>query len=248
MPAGGEGTGTNLFTFGEGGSRAGFPTGTVDLWGGSNAPVSGVTADLAAQLGQRNRSRNLMLEILGLGPQSTIRQGGGLLEQPFFSSVIGNTLPDVVGGITGAVNIPGIGGGGDEGGGGGEGPLFQQLLQSRGALGEDILGDIEQFGESHRQRIGQEFDVSAANAMANLERRGLGASNLAPATTSAVESARQQSLLGLEDVLLGKQIGAKQQIGEGIFGDVGAELQRQFGRQQQLLPFLQGILGPALSF
>jgi hypothetical protein len=191
-----------------------------------------------------------MLEILGLGPRSTVRQGGGLLEQPFFSSVIGNTLPDVVGGITGAVNIPGMGdiGGGEGGGGGGDGSLFQQLLSSRGALGEDILGDIEQFGESHRQRIGQEFDVSAANAMANLERRGLGASNLAPATTSAVEGARQQSMLGLEDVLLGKQIGAKQQIGEGIFGDVGAELQRQFGRQQQMLPFLQGILGSALSF
>lgn len=215
--------------------------------------VEGVSADLAAQVKARQANQAHLLSILGLGTNSPITQSGGLLNQTLFSSILGNTLPSVVGGVTGALP-PNLGGPGTPtggplggGGGGGGGSLFDQLLQARGQVGQSVLGDIEQFGESHRARIGSDFETAANNAMADLERRGLGSSNLNPASASFVEQGKQQSLLGLEDALLGQKIGAKTQIGEGIFGSVENELQRQLGRQGMGLDFVGGLLNSALG-
>lgn len=224
--------------------------------------VPGVSFDLAAQLKARQANQANLFNILGLGPQSPIRQSGGLLNQTFFSSILGNTLPDVVGGVAGNLSplLPGAPGAPSSPGvpdspgapgapsGGAPGSLFDQLLQARGQMGQSILGDIERFGESHRARISGDFETAANNAAADLERRGLGSSNLNPLTSSFVEQGKQQSLLGLEDALLGQQIGAKTQIGEGLFGSVENELQRQLSRQGMGLDFVGGLLNSALNF
>lgn len=233
--------GPQSYNFGQDNTLGGGPQ-TATMFG-----VGGVAPDLAAQIKARQANQAMLLDVIGLSPRGQIAQSGGLLQQPFFNSILGNTLPDVVGGVTGNINLPGglPGGGGGTGGGG---SLFDQLLQARGQFGEEIMGRIGEFGESHRARIGRDFETAAANAAANLERRGLGSSSLAPVTASAVEEGRQQSLLGLEDALLGREIGALSNIGEGLFSSVENELQRGLSRQGMALDLVGGVLNSALSF
>lgn len=213
--------------------------------------------DLAEeQFRQSDARRQQMLNLLGLTPQ-TVGEGG-LLGGTFFQSILGNTLPDVVGGITGALpgGTPGLSqpgfadspsAPGTPGSPANGGSLFDQLLGARGQLGEDILGDIAQFGDSARARINEDFQNLGNTALARLEDRGFAGSSLLPATMLGVEEGRQEAVGALEDQLLSQRIGAKQQIGEGLFGDVGAELDRGVQRQQIGASLLNALLGSALS-
>lgn len=194
--------------------------------------------------------RQQMLKLLGL---NQLGGSGGLLGQPFFGSVLGNTLPDVVGGVAG--QLPGVGvsgsGGGSGGGfgisGGGSGSLFDQLLAGRGQLGQSILGDIDQFGDSQRNQIEQDASNRMGSRLAHLEARGLGGSNIATGEMARTDRERDTALLGLEDQLLGQKIGAKQQIGEGLFGDVGQELDRGVQRSGQAFNLLGNLFSNALN-
>jgi hypothetical protein len=106
------------------------------------------------------------------------------------------------------------------------------------ALGREqqALGLAQQFGDSQRQRISRDFDASVGSAMGRLEAGGLGSSNLTPGTLSQHEEARQQSLLGLEDALLGQQL--------GIIGGTTDQVLNAGQNQQQLAAGLIGsILG-----
>jgi hypothetical protein len=51
----------------------------------------------------------------------------------------------------------------------------------------------------------------------------------------------------LEDRLIGQRVGALQQIGEGLFGDVGDELNRQVQTRGQTMDFLSSLLGDTLN-
>lgn len=87
---------------------------------------------------------------------------------------------------------------------------------------QQALGLAQQFGESQRSRINRDFDASVGSAMARLEAGGLGSSSLTPAALSQQEEARQQSLLGLEDALLGQQLGIIQGTTGGV-AEAGAQ-------------------------
>lgn len=95
-----------------------------------------------------------------------------------------------------------------------------------------LLGDIGRLGGSQRQRINEGFDASLQSQLAGLSDRGLGGSTLAANLATGAERGKQTALTELEDALLGRKIGATQQIGL-------AGLQQQ----QQLLLQLLGLLG-----
>jgi hypothetical protein len=223
------------------------------VWNPTGTPFQQQQIDLQRDaFRQDDARRQQMLNLLGLTPQ--LEQAGGLLGTNFFSSILGGTPADLVGGVTGAAAGSGLfsgplfgGGGGDLSGGGG-GDLFSQLLGARRAEGADIMGQLDGFGESQRRRIDEDFGALGGTQQARMEARGLGASSLAPAASTAVERGRQQARLDLEDSLTAQRVGTQMQLGEGLFGDVGAELQRGLGRQQigaglagQLINLLGGI-------
>lgn len=202
---------------------------------------------------QADARRQQTLNLLGLTPETL--GPGGLLGGTFFQSILGNTLPGVVGGVTGA--IPGLGGGGGGGlsqpgfpdvpGGGGRGSLFDQQIAGRGEFGQAILNRLGGFGEGERMRIGREQQNLQNTALAHLEARGYGGTNLA---TGEIERAARfggEQRAQLEDRLIGQEVNALQSIGEGIFGDVGSELDRGVERQRTAASLMNALLGSALS-
>lgn len=215
------------------------------------------TLDFAKQkFATQQGNRQQLFRLLGLTPR-TVGEGG-LLGNTFFQSVLGNTLPDVVGGVTGA--IPGVGQPGSPSSpgfrdsptspglpGGQPGGLFGQQIAGRGQLGQQIQNLLSGFGESERNRIEQAQTDFQNTALARLESRGLGGSNLA---TNVMEQAQQfgsEQLGALEDRLTGQRVGALQQFGEGLFGDVGQELDRRTTTRGQTMSLLSNLLGSALS-
>ena len=256
----GLGSGVNIF-----GQRAGSQQEAQALLG---ARAQDFAED---QFAAQQRNRQQLLDLIGFTPETV--GPGGLLGNELFQSTFNNTLGGVVGDVTG--NIPGLGspgfaesapggeslGGGlgqpgfadapgapgTPGGGGAPTSLFDSLLQARGQFGSSIMDQINQFGQSQRSRINQDFQNVGNSALANLESRGLGGSSLALPAQLAVEGGRQQELLGLEDSLIGQRVDALQGIGEGLFGDIDAELNRQLASRGQGLDFVSGVLGNALN-
>ncbi len=213
------------------------------------------------QFEQQQLNRRQILELLGLLPQTQGFGAGspvgstGLLGTPLVGSVLQNTLPDVVGGVTGA--IPGLGGALGQpgfpdapGGGGGGAPassLFGQLLQGRGALGSQILEQLAGFGGSERARIQREQELLQNNSLAQLAAHGLAGSNIATGEIERASRFGAEQRGALEDRLISQRVGALQQIGEGLFGDVGSELDRQVTSRGQQLDFLSSLLGDTLN-
>lgn len=131
---------------------------------------------------------------------------------------------------------PGTGEG--DGAGTGGNPLWQESRDRLVASLDANMADIEQFGDSHRQRITRDFDNSRNSAAANLEARGLGSSSLAPTTQASVDEAYQQTLLGLEDAILGKRIDTRSGGEDQIAGSYDSELNRRAGLTGSLINLL----------
>lgn len=212
---------------------------------------------------QADARRQQTLELLGLTPQ-TLGEGG-LLGGTFFQSILGNTLPNVVGGVTGA--IPGLGGSSGGGGGiggpsqpgfadspsapgvpgGGGGSLFDQQIAGRGQIGQQIMGLLSGFGEGEQMRIDREQQNLQNSALAHLEARGLGGTNIATGEMARASRIGGEQRAQLNDRLIGQQVNALGSIGEGIFSDVGQELNRGVERQKTAASLMNALLGSALS-
>jgi len=119
--------------------------------------------------------------------------------------------------------------------GGGQGQGFTDLLNEQRAAKESLMGQIGDFGASQRSALDRTFDVAQNNAVANLEGRGLGASNLLGSATAQVAAERNQAGLELEDQLLGRRLDAVSGANQGIFDTQTGQLERE--NQQRL----QGI-------
>jgi hypothetical protein len=119
---------------------------------------------------------------------------------------------------------------------GGEGSLGTTLARYNATRGAETEALVDQFGESHRAKLNRDFDASRQSSLARLEAAGLGSSSLQPATESAAQEAKQQSLLGLEDLLLGQRIGAKQGTTQSVTDAALAE-------RTQILSLLGPLLG-----
>ena len=209
----------------------------------------------ARQFNQNDARRQQMLNLI-FGETKAFEQGGGFLGTDFFSSILGNTLPGVVGGVSGALG-PILGGGGSTtqpGGGGipgipggGSGSLFDQLLAGRGALGGEIMNQLSGFGQSQREAIRRQASNLEGSELAGLEARGLGSSSLAGGARQRAAEFERRGLGELEDQLIGQRVGALQGIGEGLFGDVGDELNRQLTSRGQGLDLVSSLFGSALN-
>lgn len=206
------------------------------------------------QFRQQDARRQQLYDMLGL---SSLQGSGGLLGQNFFQSILGGTPSSLVGGVANAAapltsgitgtprpSSPGFP---DAPGGGGGGDLFSQIIGGRQALGQDILGDLAGYGGSQRASIGRQAGNLRGSAIANLESRGLGGSNLAGAEMERAARFEQTGLADLEDKLISQRVGAKQQIGEGIFGSAEQELQRRLAQRGQGFDLLGSIFGSALG-
>lgn len=205
------------------------------------------------QFKQQDARRQQLYDLLGLSSLGS----GGLLGQNFFQSILGGTPSSLVGGVANAAapltsgitgpprpSSPGFP---DAPGGGGGGDLFNQIIGGRQALGQDILGDLAGYGNSQRASIGRQAGNLRGSALANLESRGLGGSNLAGAEMERAARFEQAGLGDLEDKLISQRVGAKQQIGEGIFGSAEQELQRRLAQRGQGFDLLGSIFGSALG-
>lgn len=203
---------------------------------------------------QQQLNRDQVFKLLGLVPETV--GPGGLLGSNFFSSIFGNSLPGVVGGVSGALGpvLGGVTGGGVGGGGGqaqdvgaGGGGLFGELLAGRGQLGGEIMNLLSQFGGSERERIANQASNLRGSALAGLEARGLGSSSLAGTARKQAEQFESSQRGQLEDRLIQQRVGALQGIGEGLFGSIEGELQRQLAGRGQALDLISSVFGSALN-
>ena len=132
---------------------------------------------------------------------------------------------------------PAVGGGGLLGDliGGGSSPSqgFTDLLSEQRSARDGLLSDVTNFGDSQRASLNRTFDTAQNNAVANLESRGLGASNLVGSATAQVAAERGQAGLELEDQLLGRRLDLTQGLNQGIFGTQEGQLDRDNQRQLQ---------------
>lgn len=185
-------------------------------------------------------NKQQMLSLLGLTPQTL--GPGGLLGTSFFGSILGQPVGNVAGDISG-----GLFGGGGASMGGQPGNLFGQLIGSRRAEGADILSDLAGFGDSRRAAINRDFGNLRGTTDAQLESRGLGGTDLVGAAQARVERERQAALGSLEDQLIGQRVGTRMQLGEGLFGNVGDELNRQTERQRIGAQLVGSLLGNVMN-
>jgi hypothetical protein len=119
------------------------------------------------------------------------------------------------------------------GGAGGGVASIPGLPQGYQSLLDRTVGDISRLGGARRQQIEQGSQSALNSALARLSDRGLGSSSLQANLATGAEQQKQMSLQELEDDLLGRQIGATQQIG-------GQGLQAQ---QSLIMQLLQSLLG-----
>ena len=217
-----------------------------------------------ARASEANNQRAQLLRLIGLTPQ--LEQAGGLLGQPIFQDVLGNSVQGLVGDASRGLAEGGLFGPLDGGGGAigqpggpdspggtpgtapvGQGSLFGQLIGARRQFGRQLLGELGEFGQSQRSELDRRFSNLGGTVSAGLESRGLGASSLAPASQLAVQQGRERAGLALEDQLLGRRIDTAQQLGENLFGDIGDELGRQIQRQQIGAGLVSNLIGSALG-
>lgn len=196
--------------------------------------------------GGSNQSRDSLLAALGLG---TIKRTRGGIKR--FRPRGAGTRQTIVRGqprsfLQGGIQKGGLFErllGGGFGGGGGGGGGFDEIIAGRRKLSEDLLGDLEGFGDSERSRIGGQFDSARNTELARLESRGFGASNLGAAAVGAVEDQRGQAFRDLEDSLIGQRTNLKQSLAEGVFGSQEDKI--RFGLERQKVG--QGFLGQILG-
>lgn len=119
----------------------------------------------------------------------------------------------------------------------GMGPNAQPAIDTYKNLGAELGGLFANYGAGQREQINKRFDTQQNNAMGSLAKRGFSGSSLASATGSAVTRDRSLALGDLEDQLLGQQIGAKQNVAQGLAGaQMGAA-----DLNQQLIRSLLGL-------
>lgn len=99
------------------------------------------------------------------------------------------------------------------------------------------LGDqAAQLGNSQRTKITQSFNDNLAKMLGQLQQRGLGSSNLRANLAQGNERRKQESLMGLEDMLLGQRLGIQQNVGLQGLGTSASE-------RNQLANLQGGMLG-----
>lgn len=101
---------------------------------------------------------------------------------------------------------------------------------------------VGQMGTAQRTQINRDWDNTTGSALGRLEARGLGSSNLGTSTLAATQEGRQQSLLNLEEGLLGAKLGVERDTNANITGAFQKELERQQQNKQLKLGY-SNLLG-----
>jgi hypothetical protein len=168
-------------------------------------------------IGQANRSA--LLEQLGLAtPGGPATDGGAAFgEGTFFGGLLGD--------------------------GGAPSQGFTDLLNEQRGARDQLLGDLAGFGDSQRAAQQRTFDTAENNIIANLEGRGLGASNLLGAGVSQVAAERNQASLELEDQLLGRRTDLASSLNQGIFDTQAGQLERENQRALQGISTIGQLTG-----
>lgn len=200
--------------------------------------------ELSRQFDITSGRRDAFLSALGLAPQPASGFGqmgfdedgmdptsGGMLggmappsgDMPMSQMGFGGTLDNLLG------SAPSTG--------------YTELLNEQRQITDQLLGQVNQFGESQRAALNRGFDATLGSTIANMEQRGLGASNLMGSATAAVEAERQQANLNLEDQLLGRKIDTIQGQYGDIFNTMRGEMDRELQRRQSGTGLLGDIAG-----
>jgi len=104
-------------------------------------------------------------------------------------------------------------------------------------------GLVNQMGVAQRTQIGRDWDNATGSALGRLEARGLGSSNLGTSTIAATQEGRQQSLLNLEEGLLGAKLNVENSTNASITGAFQKELERQQQNKQLKLGYSNLLAG-----
>lgn len=194
-----------------------------------NQRASEALAEQRRQFDADSAQKQNFLQMLGIGSSqadpAAALQTGEFNEPPPLEQQ--NTLDDLFGGSSGTTSG------------------FSDMINEQKDVTNQLLSNLEGYGDSQRARINQGFDTASNNAMANLERRGLGASNLFGATQAQVEGERGMAIGDLEDQLLGRRTDLQAGRSSELSGYRNAEMDRNLQRRQAGVG-LVGNLGSSL--
>jgi len=112
------------------------------------------------------------------------------------------------------------------------------------ALSSQLLGLTSQMGDSRRQQINQAFDNRLDSSLARLSDRGFGNSLQTDVISRENEQARQMELTGLEDSLLGNQVGVLSNVG---LAGLQSRDKFQLAAMQPQLQLLSQLFGSLFS-
>lgn len=198
--------------------------------GGAPGSYAGfvTSGDMGAQLEHQRRQQQMMLQLLGIDFDKKGRATNNIYDTEMWNTAVdfGNRAFDTVDGLNPGIGTPQYGG------------TFGDQMRRAEAHQASQREMVANFGDSHRAQMNRDFQASANSAMASLEARGMGSSSLNPVTASAMEEARQQSLLGLEDMLLGNRLN----VDQASFDAINQNLSEQLGRDQSSKEAMMGFI------
>jgi hypothetical protein len=107
-------------------------------------------------------------------------------------------------------------------------------------LRNELLGQLEGYGDSQRDSINRGYDNSLDASIAKLHDRGFGNSSLIESTQLQSDRNRQSSMTELEDSIMGQKLGIGQNVG---LAGLAAQQQLRIQQQQLANQLLGGFFG-----